>query len=141
MMRLTAIAFCIVLLIGATYAAEIKITTGQASLMNKVDYSEAKPGNTYLVLPIQIENNGYSSLDYNPIYCKITIEGVQYTSAFIGYSLAQAGYRSLDDMVTLKDGGKIQGYMGFEVPAGSSNYEFTFEPIAILLYNIVYAKA
>ena len=43
-------------------------------------------------------------------------------------------------MVTLKDGGKIKGYIGFEVPKGTSNYEFVFEPISLFEYNIVYVK-
>jgi len=109
--------------------------------MDTVGYSEPQPGKNYLVLPLQFENLGYDSIDYNPMYCKVTIDNVQYNDAFIGYSLAQQGYASLDDMVTLKDGGKIKGYMGFEVPRGTSNYDFVFEPLSFLGgYNIVYAQ-
>jgi hypothetical protein len=120
---------------------EIKVTTGKGLLMTKVGYSEAQPSKTYLVLPLQIENLGYNSVDYNPWYCKVTVNNVQYNDAFIGYSLAEIGYPSLDDMVTLKNGGKIEGYMGFEVPKGTTYYEFVFEPVSFLEeYNIVYVK-
>ncbi len=139
MSRLLIAGLVLTMLISIGAANEqITVTIGEGTLMDKVDYSEAQPGKTYLVLPIQIENAGYNSVDYNPWYCKVTINGVQYNDAFIGYSLAQAGYPSLDNMVTLKDGGKIEGYMGFEVPDGTTTYEFSFEPISIFPYNIVY---
>ena len=126
---------------GCAADKQITVTMGKGILMDKVgDYTEAQPGNTYLVLPLQFENQGYDSLDYNPYYCKVTVDNVQYNDAFIGYSLAQLGYPSLDNMVTLKDGGKIKGYIGFEVPKGTSNYEFVFEPISLFEYNIVYVK-
>lgn len=131
-------------LISTGFAADkqVTVTVGKGILMDSVGYSEAQPGNTYLVLPLQFENQGYDSLDYNPYYCKVTVDNVQYNDAFIGYSLAQIGYHSLDDVVTLKDGGKIKGYMGFEVPKGTNAYEFVFEPISISPwgYNIVYVK-
>lgn len=144
MSKLSIAILCIALLAlistGCAADKQITVTMGKGILMDKVGYSEAQPGNTYLVLPLQFENIGYESLDYNPWYCKVTVNNVQYNDAFIGYSLAQIGYPSLDDMVTLKDGGKIKGYMGFEVPKGTSTYEFVFEPISIWGYNIVYVK-
>jgi hypothetical protein len=139
---LIAISILVLLaLIGTGYAAEkqIKVTIGEGMLTDKVGYSEAQPGKTYLVIPLEFENQGYDSIDYNPWYCKVTVDNVQYNDAFIGFSLAEIGYPSLDDMVTLKDGGKIKGYMGFEVPKGTTNYEFVFEPISFFGgYNIVY---
>lgn len=142
MSRKVITILCIVLfaLISTSCASDkqITVTVGKGLLMNKVDYSTAQPGNTYLVLPLQFENRGYDSLEYNPWYCKVTVNNVQYNDAFIGYSLAQVGYPSLDDVVTLKDGGKISGYIGFEVPAETTDYEFAFEPISVFGYNIVY---
>lgn len=117
---------------------QITITVGRGFFMDRIDYQTPLPGKTYLVMPIQLENKGYDSLDYNPLYCKVTVDSVQYSNALLGVWLAQAGYTSLDDMVTLKDGGRINGYMGFEVPIGTSDYEFVFEPISISKYNIVY---
>jgi hypothetical protein len=125
---------------GCAADKQITVTVGKGILMDKVGYSEAQPGNTYLVLPLQFENQGYDSLDYNPYYCKATVDNVQYYSAFIGYSLAQLGYPSLDNAVTLKDGGRIKGYLGFEVPRGTTTYDFVFEPVSIWGYNIVYVK-
>ena len=145
MSKLSIVILCIAFLVligtGCAVDKQIKITTGKGMLMDNVGYSEASAGKTYLVLPLQFENIGYESLDYNPWYCKVTVDNVQYNDAFIGYSLAQIGYPSLDDMVTLKDGGKIKGYMGFEVPKGTSTYEFVFEPLSFWGgYNIVYVK-
>jgi hypothetical protein len=146
MSKLPITALCIALLAlmssGCATEKQITVTMGDAIIMDKVGYSEAQPGKTYLVLPLQLENQGYDSIDYNPWYCKLAIDNVQYNDAFIGYSLAGMGYPSLDDMVTLKDGGKIKGYMGFEVPkAGTYNYQFAFEPLSFLGgYNIVYEK-
>ena len=145
MSKLSIVILSVVLLAlistGCAADKQITVTMGKGILMDKVgDYTEAQPGNTYLVLPLQFENQGYDSLDYNPYYCKVTVDNVQYNDAFIGYSLAQIGYPSLDNMVTLKDGGKIKGYIGFEVPKGTSNYEFVFEPISLFGYNIVYVK-
>ena len=77
---------------GCAADKQITVTMGKGILMDKVgDYTEAQPGNTYLVLPLQFENQGYDSLDYNPYYCKVTVDNVQYNDAFIGYSLAQLG--------------------------------------------------
>ena len=117
---------------------QITVTIGKEFFMDSIDYQTPLPGKTYLVLPIQIENMGYDSLDYNSLYCKVTVDNVQYSNSFLGIWLAQAGYPSIDDMVTLKDGGIISGYMGFEVPKGTSDYEFVFEPISISKYNIIY---
>jgi hypothetical protein len=142
MSRWLIVITCLILfgIVSVGSAAEVNVTIGAGWNEDKIYYSEAQPGKTYLILPLQFENNGYDSVDYNPWYCKVTVGGVQYNDAFIGYSLAQAGYPSLDDMVTLKDGGKIAGYMGFEVPDGTSDYEFSFEPISIIPYNIVYVE-
>jgi len=143
MSRLFAVGLVLTMLICTSLAAgeQITVTVGKGTTMDKVGYSEAQPMKTYLILPLAIKNEGYDSLDYNPLYCKVTVDGVQYSSAFIGYSLAQEGYPSLDEMVTLKDGGKIEGYIGFEVPAGTTQYDFSFEPISIIPYDIVYVNS
>jgi hypothetical protein len=143
MSKLSITILCIALIsficIGCAAEKEIKITIGKGILMDKVGYSEAQPGKTYLVLPLQFENLGYDSIDYNPWYCKVTVDNVKYNTAFIGYSLAGIGYPSLEDAVTLNNGGKIKGHLGFEVPKGITNYEFVFEPISFFGgYNIVY---
>lgn len=139
-LTILCVAFLAMISTSCAVDKQIKVTVGGEMLMDKVGYSEATPGKTYLILPLQFENLGYDSLDYNPYYCKVTVDNVQYNNAFIGYSLAQIGYPSLDDVVTLKNGGKIKGYMGFEVPKGTSNYEFGFEPISFFKYNIVYVN-
>ena len=145
MSKLSITILCIALIslicIGCAAEKEIKVTIGKGILMDKVGYSEAQPSKTYLILPLQFENQGYDSIDYNPLYCKVTVDNVQYNNAFIGFSLAEVGYPSLDEMVTLKDGGKISGYMGFEVPKGITDYEFVFEPILLFgKYNVVYVN-
>jgi hypothetical protein len=121
---------------------QITVTVGEGFFRDNLEaqYLEAPPGKNYLVLPIQFENQGYDSLEYNPFYCKVTVDNVQYNEALLGVYFEQAGYPSLDNVVTLKDGGKIKGYLEFEVPKGTTNYEFVFEPISILKYNIVYVE-
>jgi hypothetical protein len=121
---------------------QILVTVGKGFFIDNLEaqYLEAPPGKSYLVLPIQFENRGYDSLEYNPFYCKVTVDNVQYNEALLGVYFEQEGYSSLNNVVTLKDGGKIKGYLEFEVPKATTNYEFVFEPISISKYNIVYVK-
>jgi hypothetical protein len=121
---------------------QILVTVGKGFFIDNLEaqYLEAPPGKSYLVLPVQFENIGYDSLEYNPFYCKVAIDNVQYNGALLGVYFEQEGYSSLDNVVTLKDGGKIKGYLEFEVPKETTNYDFVFEPISISKYNIVYVK-
>lgn len=134
------IIICLLLLAGAATASEIKVTIGPGELREVVGYSHAQPGDVYLILPLQFENDGYDPIDFSPAYCKITAEGFRYGYASISQSLAQSGRTPLDGNVTLEDGGKIEGYMAFEIPAGTLKYALTFEPPGSFPYKIIYTK-
>lgn len=117
---------------------QIKITMGKNMVIDHLGYSKADPGKTYLFLPLEFENNGYEKFDVNSYNCKVIINKVQYDSTYVG-GMADAGYTPLDS-VSLMDGGKIRGYVPFEIPAGDQTFSFQYDTYSWEDYNIVYAK-
>ncbi len=97
---------------------------------------KADPGYTYLVVSLDIENDGYDSFTTNPLrFCAI-VNKVKYDAGFY--------YPQKDElkMVDLLDGGKISGKIALEIPEDvlSAGYQLgyrlgTWEP-----YNIKWVE-
>jgi len=119
---------------------QIKVTVGPEGItQDAISFSKAQAGKTFLILPLQFENMGYDAFHYTPFDAKVTIDNVQYNFAAATVGLSSVEYPILTDSVTLKNGGKINGHLAFEVPAESAEageYVFTYEPYGD--YNIVY---
>ena len=89
----------------------ITIKYSMSSAQKLGDFSEAPKGKTYLILNLDIENNGYDSFFVSPIALNIVINGAKYSSSMDSYYLDN----SLSS-VDLIDGGKISGNLAFVVP-------------------------
>ena len=72
-------------------------------------WTKADPGYVFLVLDLDIENQGYESVDANPFSCSVVINKVEYDASFITVE-GELKY------VKLLDGGRTTGKVLFEVP-------------------------
>ena len=101
------------------------------------DYTyKAPPGKTYLLVNLDIENNGYDTFKVYSSDVKVIINGAKYSSAMVTYSLDN----SLP-ITELLDGGKISGSVAFEIPAIDSyaNASLAYESM-FKTYNINWIK-
>ncbi len=128
-MRRLIIAFLAVLLLVGICAAQspyIGICELQGDITSKVGYSVPPPEKAYLLIPVIVENHGYKEFSLDPYKFKVAIDKVKYGSAYLKYSIADAGLTPLDK-VTLQDGGKVFGYIGFEIPVRKTSYLLSYD--------------
>lgn len=94
------------------------------------EYSEigsSKPsgGNVFLVAGLIIENHGYDSVAVDPSSFSAVINGFAYRSSPATYYLDKMGKKILPSG-NLNNGASIDGYVAFEIPAGSKDYDVTY---------------
>ena len=93
------------------------LTTGQ------IGRNEADPGHIYLVLDLDIKNDGYDSFTTNPYYFYVIVNNVKYDPALLAWPASTLKW------VDLLDGGRISGKIVFEVPEDglSAGYQLGYE--------------
>lgn len=123
---ITSLALVIVLL--CIYASANSIPTKYVLLNNSGEltdyigrYTEANSGKTFLVIEMELENHGYSTVNINPNYFAVVIDKVAYP-----YDKATYSTKSPLDSVTLLDGGKTSGYLVFQIPEDKTKYTLLF---------------
>lgn len=84
-------------------------------------YTEANSGKTFLVIEMELENHGYSTVNINPNYFAVVIDKVVYP-----YDKATYSTESPLGTVALLDGGKTSGYLVFQIPEDKTKYTFVF---------------
>ena len=94
------------------------------------EYSEigsAKPsdGNIFLVVGLIIENHGYDSFSLDPSSFSIVVNNFGYRNSPATYYLDKVGKKILPSG-NLNNGGSIDGYVAFEIPSGSQDYNVTY---------------
>lgn len=77
-------------------------------------------GEMFRILKVKVENRGYDEFEFNPYNCFITVDNVRFSPGYADSSLSRAGYAPPISSGTLLDGGKLEGYMYFEIPYTSS---------------------
>ena len=84
-------------------------------------------GNVYLVIEVLIENiSSEYEIPYNPLYFSVKDSlGYEFNGSLFG-----TPYPSLKSGVLLK-GEKSRGFVAFEVPATSTTFTVTYEPVVI----------
>lgn len=94
-----------------------------ATTMSLIGWDEADKGYTYLVLDLDIENDGYDSFSTNPFYFYVIVNNVKYDVAFM------TNLENALKLVDLLDGGRISGKLAFEVPeeVTSLGYQVKYE--------------
>lgn len=103
---------------------------GNQLIVNKVtrnfdtgnQFSVPKTGQEYVVVDVEIRNNGKNKISYNPFDFKIQDSqgNIESTGLFVG----------LDNPISsgeLSVGGKITGQLGFEVPKDDLDLVLTYE--------------
>ena len=85
-------------------------------------------GKTYLVVDIEIKNNGYDTLfPVSPSYFAVLVDGNQYYNSYATYGLDTALKMPHLTDTELGNGNSIKGYIAFEIPQGSSKkYELKY---------------
>ena len=132
----------VILMLCGTYVAQgqsIDMCTGDGISKKKIGYSEPAPGKIYLLIPVTVENQGYEEFPLSPYQFKLTVDKVKYDSAALSYTMSQAGLVPLES-VELQDGGKISGYISFEVPASTTDYELSYDTWAWEDYDVKLRK-
>lgn len=108
-------------------AGGIALTVEKVSKIDQAgQFARAKPGNTYLVADVVLENPGRDEAPYNPLYFKVKDgTGQEYTASLIGpdNSLKSGN---------LAKGDKVRGAVSFEVPTAAKGFVLSYEPIVIL---------
>jgi RNA polymerase subunit RPABC4/transcription elongation factor Spt4 len=109
---------------GKQYDVIIRYTE---KYQESIEFSDAKPGYTYLILTMQIHNNIDRELTIGPSYFYVTTNNVKYD-----YSGATLW---LDDALSccpqLQKGGEMSGSIAFEVPAGTTDYTPSYQALFI----------
>lgn len=108
------------------------IITYSSNITNKVgerEWQKADPGYTYLILDLDIENQGYESFSTGRSAFSVVVSNVGYDVTYVG----------LDDMlkvVDLLDGGRITGKLAFEVPEDVTDVGYQVRYESVREYNI-----
>lgn len=101
---------------GALHSADVKIVTGVHWFVH--DFN----GQTYLVIPVEVQNSGYAQFNFYTKYFTATIDSFQYRAYAGNVTDAQ-----MPDDVTLKNGQKIRGFIAFRVPSERSDFALSYE--------------
>ena len=85
--------------------------------------AKAKPGRTYMIADVSLENANRERAPYNPLYFKVRdADGFEYTS-----NLMAGGDQSLKSG-ELATGERVRGTVAFDVPEGARGLVMTYQP-------------
>jgi hypothetical protein len=89
--------------------------------VDKIGYHTPAPGNTFLIVTMQIENYGYERFDPHRIYFYVVIGNQQFEYSSATYSLP-------DELPTsdLLNGLMIKGSIAYEVPANYGTFQLLY---------------
>ena len=105
--------------VSAEYVSVISLDDGcKGELRDSIGNYEAKPGNTFLIVGLEIESHGANSFYVDPGIFEIEVDNIGYTVCF---SVATYSLNDYLDTVRLRDGGKISGRVAYEVPKGEGD--------------------
>jgi len=105
-----------------SYSAKKVDTIGQ--------YGETNQGKVFLVITMNIENQGYEKFHVSPSIFHLIANNIKY---------GESGSYQLDDVlarVDIVDGGSINGSVAFEVPSDIGSYQLQYNGTGD--YNIIY---
>jgi len=94
---------------------------------------EADPGYTYLVVSLDIENNGYDSFSTGHCFFSVVVNNVAYNVIYVGLE-------NMLKVVDLLDRGRISGKLAFEVPKEVTSLGYQLKYDAFKEYNIEWIK-
>ena len=104
---------------------DIKVTLNSVTENTGSQYNKPTDGNVFLLLDFTIENNSNSELNVSSLLCFEAYQDGYSTSESISALLEISG-NQLDG--TVAPGKKMQGSIGYEVPADFKEFEINFNP-------------
>jgi len=104
---------------GTQYDVVIKYTE---KYTNSIGGMDAKQGYTFLIMTVQIQNNGDREFSTNALDFYVVINNIKYSADFSGFSLSDS-----IQSVELQKGGTISGSIAFQVPVATTDYTPTYE--------------
>lgn len=94
-------------------------------VMDRVGYATPSLGNSFYIYKIIVENKGYDEFPFDYTNFILEADRVEYTWSPLSVDLNSIGLKPLES-VTLLDGGKIWGYVGFEAPSDASYLKLVY---------------
>jgi hypothetical protein len=104
--------------VSSTQTAKITYSTQAAS---SIGVSTPTQGNEYVILTMNIHDNGCSDFIVSPFNFQMTAGGLTYSTDSATFALSNTL-----QVVTLQAGGAASGAVAFQVPSGSSGYAFSY---------------
>ena len=128
--RATLILSLVVLMLVSMVSAEkyVQVNCSGQAIDQISQYSTPAIGKTYLLMNITIANHGYNDVYTNPNHFQVEVNKVKYGYDSASYNLARIGIPILDTNAHLADGGQISGYLVFQIPADTTEYELIYDP-------------
>lgn len=107
--------------------ATIKIMNCQGQYFKEIGSYQAETGKTFLVagLSINFVGSGSDTFYVDSSVFNVEVSGVRYPYSLASFSLGPLGLSPLKT-TTLVNGGSTTGYLAFEVPDGTNNFEIKY---------------
>jgi Domain of unknown function (DUF4352) len=102
-----------------------KMDNCQGTEFSEIGSSRPADGNVFLVVGLLIENHGYDSISIEPSSFSAFVNGFGYRNSPATYYLDKVGKKILPSG-NLNNGASIDGYVAFEIPTGSKDYNVTY---------------
>lgn len=103
----------------------VKVTLNSITENNGSQYNKPTDGNVFLLVDFTIENNSDSELNVSSLLCFEAYQDGYSTNESIS-ALLEIDGNQLDG--TVAPGKKMQGTIGYEIPATYSEFEISFTP-------------
>jgi len=100
--------------------------SGEVIANDSFSYTEPDIGKEYLLVSITIANLGYYDVFSHPFRYMVDVNNVKYAETTESYGLDDIGKRHID-YAHLGDGERISGYMLFQIPVNSTEFELIFD--------------
>lgn len=129
-----ALILIVLIVVGASLSHLPSDNSAQANYDVVIRYTETYAGSIgifqaganqiYLIMSMQIENDGAKAFNVNAFYFHVTVNNVEYNVDAAAFTLN--GYLQ---PVQVQTGGTISGTLAFLIPAGMSNYIPSYQGI------------
>lgn len=104
----------------------IALTVLNAFKANRIGYQDPDAGNVFLVIEVVIENVDRDEAPYNPLYFSVKdSDGFEYNTTI---TAPDPDLKS----GTLTRGGRVRGFIAFEVRDIAKGFVMTYEPLVLL---------
>lgn len=122
-MKIEALALIalICICIASANAAEVVVTVKNAYTASSISsFIHPDEGYKYLVLDLEMVNNGYDKFSVNPNYLKLVLSNGHYSYDWSTFNIKDIGYPPMG-ATTIEDGETLDTAIAFQVPASSSS--------------------